>query len=320
MIGKGLGKIRNRKFRISDLFLKISRTTKNCEKFLVDWNKRFPHINTTNLSREDSITITAEEAEETARIFATNNVKRKSNITDNLFHLFLNERDDNFMELVFPEPHVSHTLSFLSAFIIKVAYEAYTKIYPKDAELTLDYISLNAQHIALQMLEGTHRVTSLVAWNNDKYKEWLVMLEMGIPHVFDPKGGTNQMIEYQPFIHEDGSKSVPYSSAAGVIVMKKYQHDIAQPYIVASASGSERTVEGVVNSVLNLLLFNHTYHGALAASLHFKEKFGFHCVENINETNVLDRSMMLGWRPRRSKSLHMALSGPEELYNYATGY
>uniref|UniRef100_A0A0K0DP47 Peptidase_M16_C domain-containing protein n=1 Tax=Angiostrongylus cantonensis TaxID=6313 RepID=A0A0K0DP47_ANGCA len=121
--GYGNDSVKSRQFRLPPLFFRIAVETPDYEKMLADWNKRFPYINTSNLSVADTIVITENEAERAAEVFATNNVRRRS-IEDNLFHYYLGDAavPGAVLELVFPKPEASHTLSFLSAFIIKVVY------------------------------------------------------------------------------------------------------------------------------------------------------------------------------------------------------
>ncbi|KAK5973129.1 hypothetical protein GCK32_020552, partial [Trichostrongylus colubriformis] len=81
------------------------------------------------LSTSDVIKITSEEAEKAAKIFASSTVKEPTNGKTNLYNLRLTHDDitGQGLSIIFPQTSTARSLSFLSAFIIKVVYDAFKK-------------------------------------------------------------------------------------------------------------------------------------------------------------------------------------------------
>ncbi|VDM64179.1 unnamed protein product [Angiostrongylus costaricensis] len=203
--GYGNGTVKSRQFRLPPLFFKIAIETPDHEKMMADWNKRFPYINTSKLSMADTIVITYSEAEKAAAVFATSNVRRRS-IEDNLFHYYLGDAaiPGAVLELVFPKSETSHTLSFLSAFIIKVVYEAFKFVQPQNKVVALTLMSLNAQHIALQMLRTTRE------WSGDPKTEYNFTSKD--PSLLDMWEEASHQVIYQSF-----DRAPPNITRVGII-------------------------------------------------------------------------------------------------------
>ncbi|EYC23879.1 hypothetical protein Y032_0015g2887 [Ancylostoma ceylanicum] len=126
--GSGTGMVKERKFRIPSLLIKLANSTPHSEKLLSHWQKRFPYINVKKMSTKDSITITQKEADLAASIFGSNKAK-KTRVGRPLRYYEL-ERDESRqhrLDIVFPKlgENGTKTLSFMTAFIIKVVYGRY---------------------------------------------------------------------------------------------------------------------------------------------------------------------------------------------------
>ncbi|CAJ0593782.1 unnamed protein product [Cylicocyclus nassatus] len=296
--GYGSGKMKPRKFRLHHLLLRIAKQTRRFKKLLSNWQKRFPNINISTMSTRDTITITEDEANLAASIFASNRAKKSPLRKDRIVHVPLTSDEDikYSLELIYSKSTEAPTLSFMAAFLIKVVYTAFLKVQPEEKVDTIALMTLNAQRIALQMLRRTRhwtgnpkdpylmnlcnlavdqiikqtydkspigvrrnatneRVSSILMWIANKHVNSALIMEMSLPHVFDPTGGGTKRLEYSSFVDKDGARSPPFLPSAGIVVVSNF-HNKSRPIIAATASGRERLVEGVANTVLRLLLIN----------------------------------------------------------------
>ncbi|KAL6737137.1 hypothetical protein Aduo_010807 [Ancylostoma duodenale] len=123
--GSGTGTVKERKFRIPSLFVKLAKTTPNSEKLLSHWQKRFPSIDLKKLSTKDTITITQREADLAASIFGANRAKKTTlgNVL-RYYELAKDEERQYGLDIIFPVQGGDgvEALSFMTAFIIKVVY------------------------------------------------------------------------------------------------------------------------------------------------------------------------------------------------------
>ncbi|EYB94424.1 hypothetical protein Y032_0172g383 [Ancylostoma ceylanicum] len=152
---------------------------------------------------------------------------------------------------------------------------------------------------------------------------------------FDPTGGTRRHVEYARFVHENGKKSTPFSSAAGVMIVQTVR-GISKALMAATASGRERTVEGVANAILRMLLLEKGAGDAVEAiDAYVDQRDGrSHCSPKMNERLKLSfnyvcdslahrkpkRTVMAAERRSQAPHVTMALSQQYDDYNYASGF
>ncbi|VDL66064.1 unnamed protein product [Nippostrongylus brasiliensis] len=88
------------------------------------------------------------------------------------------------------------------------------------------------------------------------------------------------------------------------------------PILSVSASGTERTVEGVANAALRVLLLKEAAGDAMNAML--QEKFDRTCdVLNVKHP---DRRVMIADGTTQAPQIVLAMTQAYGEYNYATGY
>ncbi|KAK6727275.1 hypothetical protein RB195_005152 [Necator americanus] len=369
--------ISHRTFRIPQLLVKLVKNTPKAKELLVQWHKRFPHLDLKNLSVKDSITISNSEARRAAFLFGASSAKRVS-VSDELIHygLYTSRTRKEKVEIVFPKKSKKNvqTLSFMAAFIIKVVFRAFKKAKPREKEASIAMMSLNAQTIALQILpktrewtgdeqdpsllqfytnaikqiirqtydkgpvrikrNATDRVTSIMMGQTNKLSDAVLMMELSLPHIFDPSGGSEKQLEYAPFVHENGKRSLPFTSSAGVMVIKK-SGGTTKGFLVATASGSERTVEGVANAILWMLLLKSgagtavktkdayldttdgLTHCTPSMNKKLKSLFNFACDSLVHKEP--NRTVM-AWERRDAQAFTLALSQKYGGYNYAAAW
>ncbi|EYB94420.1 hypothetical protein Y032_0172g383 [Ancylostoma ceylanicum] len=154
-------------------------------------------------------------------------------------------------------------------------------------------------------------------------------------YIFDPTGGTRRHVEYARFVHENGKKSTPFSSAAGVMIVQTVR-GISKALMAATASGRERTVEGVANAILRMLLLEKGAGDAVEAiDAYVDQRDGrSHCSPKMNERLKLSfnyvcdslahrkpkRTVMAAERRSQAPHVTMALSQQYDDYNYASGF
>ncbi|EYC23875.1 hypothetical protein Y032_0015g2883 [Ancylostoma ceylanicum] len=153
--------------------------------------------------------------------------------------------------------------------------------------------------------------------------------------VFDPTGGTGKRVEYAPFVHENGEKSIQFSSTAGVMIVQTTR-GVPKALMAASASGSERTVEGVANAILRMLILKKgagVAVGTLDAYVDHKDGRS-HCTHSVSETLKFlfnykcdshdhqkpKRTIMAAEAGSQAPQITLALSQEFGGYNYASGY
>ncbi|RCN46330.1 hypothetical protein ANCCAN_07624 [Ancylostoma caninum] len=178
------------------------------------------------MSTRDTITITQKEADLAASIFGSNKAnKTRVGTPLRYYELAKDVAGEYRLEIIFPKQGEdgTETLSFMTAFIIKVVYEAFNEVDPLDKENSLALMSLNAQTIALQLLKktrqwtgdnkdpslldydkraiqqiikqtydrgpvkitrnATDRVTSILTWEATKHVDAALMMELSLPHM-----------------------------------------------------------------------------------------------------------------------------------------
>ncbi|WKX91428.1 hypothetical protein Q1695_009904 [Nippostrongylus brasiliensis] len=366
-----------RKFRVPKLLVRLAKNTSRTNKGLAKWEKRFG-VSVKNLTAKTTIEITKKEAKHAAEKFSTSKVTPQSMPTqlsfDSLEH---NPATITGLDIVYPKNGTkSYSLSFMSAFIVKVVYEAFTQANPKYAEISLQMMSLNAQKLALHYFRqsrewsgrdtdsplmsfkdravsdvlrqtfdkgvakvyrnGTDRVTTVMLWERTKAREWFTLIEMCTPTLFHSTDSSGRAAKYAPFIDVDGHRSTfEYRSAAGITIFRKYS-DYYTPILSVSASGTERTVEGVANAALRVLLLKEAAGDAVRPEPAYleprdgklyctqimnamlQEKFDRTCdVLNVKHP---DRRVMIADGTTQAPQIVLAMTQAYGEYNYATGY
>ncbi|XGW20512.1 hypothetical protein V3C99_003923 [Haemonchus contortus] len=369
-------KVRPRKFRVPYLLVRLSKTSSDVQRRMKSWQKRFAPIDIGNLSTRDTITITPEEAKRAVEIFATS-TGSDEDVADQLmfYRLTYDKVTHRGLTLVIPKRRHSKTLSFLTAFIIKVVYEAFMKAQPNLAELSLQVMSVNAQMIAMQLIRGTRewtgkteghslmnmwkdavdqiikqtynpsrqdvfrngtdRVSPLMVWSRTRLGELFTLMELGLPQTFDPNDDSGKRVNCAPFVHISGDKSVEYCSAAGIVIVES-RPGYSTPVMAAAASGTERTVEGVANAILRVLLLKNQAGEAVnpekaflnpadgmvyceeLLNAFFMDQFDFKC--HRKQVIKPDRSVMIAERFLSSRNMTFAMTQTYGEYNYAVGY
>ncbi|KJH40695.1 hypothetical protein DICVIV_13343 [Dictyocaulus viviparus] len=161
------------------------------------------------------------------------------------------------------------------------------------------------------------RVATGIIWRSKKY-DMILMINLGLNHTNE----VNNLL----------------SSAAGVMVVDKLAQD--NPIIVASASGSIRTVEAVSTVVLRMLMFDDEPGAAIDADASFynvedseyycennkkqfikeMEKYGIRCLPiNHNNFTHIDRIAMAVRKRHRKNRLIAAIDRRAIDFNYAVG-
>ncbi|EYB94428.1 hypothetical protein Y032_0172g385 [Ancylostoma ceylanicum] len=121
-LGSGTGTVRERKFRIPRLLVKLAKITPNSEKLLSHWHKRFPYIDIKKMSTKDTITITQKEADLAASIFGSNRADKTTLGNVLRYYELAKDEDRQYrLDIIFPKAggDGSEALSFMTAFIIK---------------------------------------------------------------------------------------------------------------------------------------------------------------------------------------------------------
>ncbi|KAL6737138.1 hypothetical protein Aduo_010808 [Ancylostoma duodenale] len=182
---------------------------------------------------------------------------------------------------------------------------------------------------------ATDRVTSILTWEANKHVDAVLMMELSLPHIFDPTGGTGRHVQYAPFVHENGEKSIPFSSAAGVMIVERTK-GITKALMAATASGTERTVEGVANAILKMLLLKKGAGDAVETlDAYVDHKDGrSHCRSTVSETlkrlfdyncDSIDhqhpkRTTMAAEAGSHAPRITLAINQMYGGYNYACGF
>lgn len=371
--------VQPRKFRVPHLLVNLTKTTRHIEKRMKSWLKRFPNIAIKHISVRDIVTITPDEAQRAASAFASSTVEPKAQ-RDQLTHyqLTYNRITHIGTEIIFPRKTAGKqsTLSFISAFIVKVVYEAFQKAKPKEKSYSIQMMSISAQMLAMQFLKktrewtgnpkdpsllnmwdkavhrllkkpinqegvkvfrnSTDRVTAVMLWDNTKLHEWFTMMELALPQPFDPNDNQGRRVKFAPFVDINGEKSaVEYCSAAGIALFES-SPESKTPLMAAAAMGTERTVEGVANAILKVLLLKEqagwavkpagSYLNPADGKIYcdirdyraFYNRFGVKCdVVGAHEPN---RMVMIAEKYHYKPSITMAITQSFGEYIYGSGF
>ncbi|KHJ85675.1 hypothetical protein OESDEN_14593 [Oesophagostomum dentatum] len=206
-------------------------------------------------------------------------------------------------------------------------------------------MSVNALKIAIKHLKetrywtgneqnSTDRATSILMWEKNKHVDAMLMLELSLPHPFDPTAGTGVPREYPRFVHDDGEKSIPYISSGGVMLTLTKDGE-TRAIMAASASGSEGAVQGVADAIL-MMLYHKTAGGAAElkhvyldlsdgrGNEEFIYWYGTECdsvEENLIEGYVPERKVMAVTVDEDYYDYtSMAMTQEDDDYNYAVGF
>ncbi|KHJ90710.1 hypothetical protein OESDEN_09439 [Oesophagostomum dentatum] len=182
---------------------------------------------------------------------------------------------------------------------------------------------------------ATDRVTSILMWEMGKHQDAMLMMELSLPHLFDPTAGTGVPVEYPRFVHDDGDKSLPYTSSAGVMLTLTKDGE-TRAVMAASASGSEGTVQGVADAILTMIYHRtagkaveskHVYldlsdgriHCSDFGNKHFMKWYGTGC--DLVDDPKPDRKIMAMLLDQDDYDFAlMAMTQEDDDYNYAVGY
>uniref|UniRef100_A0A1I7XUP1 FACT complex subunit n=1 Tax=Heterorhabditis bacteriophora TaxID=37862 RepID=A0A1I7XUP1_HETBA len=108
------------------------------------------------------------------------------------------------------------------------------------------------------------RVATIINWRNN-IRETIIMLNMGLPTMFGSEHiHGKERSEFSVFYNNEQESTI-FTSAAGLIVAYMNKLNYSLPLMVASASGSVRTVEAVSTVLLRMLLLNESPGEAITA-------------------------------------------------------